>query len=165
LQESDLQESGQEEIGSVRAMKAAFLPGNSTVEMKTIPVPEPAHREVLIAVKASTICGSDIRAIYPVHLATSFFMSLMFPTISALGIEDLGVHTKEGSSLIVTAIIGGAVFTPFMGLVFEVTRSMALSMSVPLACYLVVAGCAFWGSQLVSPRELSVVLSKEVQGD
>ena len=51
-----------------RTMKAAFLPGNSTVEMRTVPVPEPAHAEVLIAVRASTICGSDIRAIYHEHL-------------------------------------------------------------------------------------------------
>ncbi len=50
------------------SMKAAFLPGNSTVEMKTVPIPEPGHGEVLIAVKASTICGSDIRAIYHEHL-------------------------------------------------------------------------------------------------
>ncbi len=49
-------------------MKAAFLPGNSTVEIKEVPVPKPGHGEVLIAVKASTICGSDIRAIYHEHL-------------------------------------------------------------------------------------------------
>jgi threonine dehydrogenase-like Zn-dependent dehydrogenase len=49
-------------------MKAAFLPGNSTVDMRTVPVPKPGHSEVLIAVKASTICGSDIRAIYREHL-------------------------------------------------------------------------------------------------
>jgi threonine dehydrogenase-like Zn-dependent dehydrogenase len=49
-------------------MKAAFLPGNSTVQMSSVPVPEPGHGEVLIAVKASTICGSDIRAIYHEHL-------------------------------------------------------------------------------------------------
>jgi threonine dehydrogenase-like Zn-dependent dehydrogenase len=51
-----------------RCMKAAFLPGNSTVEMRDVPVPEPGHGEVLIAVRASTICGSDIRAIYREHL-------------------------------------------------------------------------------------------------
>ena len=51
-----------------RCMKAAFLPGNSTVEIRDVPVPEPGHGEVLIAVKASTICGSDIRAIYREHL-------------------------------------------------------------------------------------------------
>jgi len=49
-------------------MLAAFLPGNSTVAMKQVPVPKPGHGEVLIAVKASTICGSDIRAIYHEHL-------------------------------------------------------------------------------------------------
>lgn len=49
-------------------MKAAFLPGNSTVELRNVPVPEPGHGEVLLAVKASTICGSDIRAIYHEHL-------------------------------------------------------------------------------------------------
>jgi threonine dehydrogenase-like Zn-dependent dehydrogenase len=49
-------------------MTAAFLPGNSTVEMRTVPVPVPAHGEVLLRVKASTICGSDIRCIYHEHL-------------------------------------------------------------------------------------------------
>jgi threonine dehydrogenase-like Zn-dependent dehydrogenase len=49
-------------------MTAAFLPGNSTVEMRTVPVPEPGHSEVLLRVKASTICGSDIRCIYHEHL-------------------------------------------------------------------------------------------------
>jgi threonine dehydrogenase-like Zn-dependent dehydrogenase len=49
-------------------MRAAYLPGNSTVEMRTAPVPVPGHGEVLIQVKASTICGSDIRCIYHEHL-------------------------------------------------------------------------------------------------
>ena len=49
-------------------MKAAFLPGNSTVELRTVPVPVPGHGEVLLRVEASTICGSDIRAIYHEHL-------------------------------------------------------------------------------------------------
>jgi threonine dehydrogenase-like Zn-dependent dehydrogenase len=49
-------------------MKAAFLPGNSTVEIRIVPVPKPSHGEVLIAVRVSTICGSDIRAIYHEHL-------------------------------------------------------------------------------------------------
>ena len=49
-------------------MQAAFLPGDSTVEMRSVAVPEPGHREVLIEVKASTICGSDIRCIYHEHL-------------------------------------------------------------------------------------------------
>ncbi len=49
-------------------MRAAYLPGNSTVEMRTVPVPAPHHGEVLLRMKTSTICGSDIRAIYHEHL-------------------------------------------------------------------------------------------------
>lgn len=51
-----------------QTMRAAYLPGDSTVEMRTVPVPSPAHGEVLVQVKASTICGSDIRCIYHEHL-------------------------------------------------------------------------------------------------
>ena len=49
-------------------MKAAYLPGNSTVVLKEVPIPEPGHGEVLIKMKSSTICGSDIRAIYREHV-------------------------------------------------------------------------------------------------
>jgi threonine dehydrogenase-like Zn-dependent dehydrogenase len=49
-------------------MQGAFLPGNSTVVRKTVPVPDPCHGEVVLRMKASTICGSDIRAIYREHL-------------------------------------------------------------------------------------------------
>ena len=49
-------------------MRAAFLPGNGRVELRTLPVPHPGHGEVLLRVKASTICGSDIRCIYHEHL-------------------------------------------------------------------------------------------------
>jgi threonine dehydrogenase-like Zn-dependent dehydrogenase len=51
-----------------KTMKAAYLPGNSTVVLKDVPVPEPGHAEVLIRMKSSTICGSDIRAIYHKHI-------------------------------------------------------------------------------------------------
>lgn len=51
-----------------KMMKAAYLPGNSTVEFRSVPVPTPGHGEVLLRVKASTICGSDIRCIYHEHL-------------------------------------------------------------------------------------------------
>ena len=48
--------------------KAAYLPGNSTVIFKDVEFPAPGHGEVLLKVKSSTICGSDIRAIYREHL-------------------------------------------------------------------------------------------------
>src|SRR5436853_1328007 len=49
-------------------MKGAYLPGNSTATLADVPVPTPGHGEVLLRMKASTICGSDIRAIYHQHL-------------------------------------------------------------------------------------------------
>lgn len=79
---------------------------------------------------------------------TSFFMSVMFPTIFALAIKGLGPNTKIGSSFLVMAIIGGAAFTPLMGLMFLATHSMALSMTVPLICYLFITYYAFWGSKV-----------------
>jgi threonine dehydrogenase-like Zn-dependent dehydrogenase len=49
-------------------MTGVVLPGNSTVEFREYPIPEPGHGQCLIKMKASTICGSDIRAIYREHL-------------------------------------------------------------------------------------------------
>jgi len=51
-----------------QSMRAAFLPGNCRVDLRTLPTPRPGHGEVLLRVKASTICGSDIRCIYHEHL-------------------------------------------------------------------------------------------------
>jgi FHS family L-fucose permease-like MFS transporter len=98
-------------------------------------------------------------------LMASFFMSLMFPTIFALGIKDLGPHTKEGASLIVMSIIGGAIFTPLMGVAFQLTKSMAISMCVPLVCYAVVAGYAFWGSQFAPSQRFDDARPSEVPCD
>lgn len=50
------------------SMLGAVLPGNRTVELRGFPVPTPRHGQVLLRMQASTICGSDIRAIYREHL-------------------------------------------------------------------------------------------------
>ena len=49
-------------------MRGVFLPGDSTTEIRELPDPVPGPGQVLLAMKASTICGSDIRAIYREHL-------------------------------------------------------------------------------------------------
>ncbi len=51
-------------------MRGVVLPGDSTVDLVTRDVPQPGHGQVLLAMKASSICGSDIRAIYREHLGT-----------------------------------------------------------------------------------------------
>ena len=80
---------------------------------------------------------------------SSFFMSLMFPTIFALGIKGLGANTKIAGSVIVMAIIGGGIFTPLMGLI--ATKSMAYAMLIPLGCYCIITLYAFWWS---NPKSL-----------
>jgi MFS transporter, FHS family, L-fucose permease len=84
---------------------------------------------------------------------TSFFMSLMFPTIFALGLKRLGPNTKIGGSLIVMAIVGGAVLTPLMGFIAETYRSIALAYLVPLVAYGLVAAYAFAGAKAGLPQE------------
>ena len=70
-------------------------------------------------------------------------MSLMFPTIFALGLKGLEPNTKIGGSLLFMAIIGGAVLTPLMGLISEEFHSVALAYSVPLLAYIITALYSF----------------------
>jgi FHS family L-fucose permease-like MFS transporter len=75
---------------------------------------------------------------------TFFFMSVMFPTIFALGIRGLGDHTKLGSSLIVMSIVGGAIAPPYMGRIAD-HHSMHAGFVVPLVCFVLIAAYgAFW---------------------
>jgi len=82
---------------------------------------------------------------------SSFFMSLMFPTIFALGVKGLGPNTKIGGSMIIMAIIGGAIWTPLMGLISDSTHSMAYAMIIPLISYIYVVYYAFIGSKPSGP--------------
>jgi FHS family L-fucose permease-like MFS transporter len=78
---------------------------------------------------------------------TSFFMSLMFPTIFAMGLKGLGPNTKIGGSLLVMAIVGGAVLTPLMGFISEQFHSVAWAYVVPLGAYIAIALYSFFGSK------------------
>lgn len=63
-----------------------------------------------------------------------FFHSIMFPTIFALSIKNLGALTKRGSSLLVMAIVGGAFFPAIMGRISD-AASIQRAFVVPLLCY------------------------------
>src|SRR2546430_15146535 len=67
-------------------------------------------------------------------VAIGFFHSIMFPTIFALSIKNLGPATKRGSSLLVMAIIGGAFFPAIMGRISDAS-SIQKAFIVPLLCY------------------------------
>jgi FHS family L-fucose permease-like MFS transporter len=73
--------------------------------------------------------------------ATSFFMSIMFPTIFAMALKNLGPLTPSGSSLLVMAIIGGAILPALMGGVSDLS-SIRVAMLLPAACFAVVGAFA-----------------------
>lgn len=67
-------------------------------------------------------------------VAAGFFHSIMFPTIFALSIKNLGALTKTGSSMLVMSIIGGGVFPALMGYISDASN-IQRAFLVPLACY------------------------------
>jgi FHS family L-fucose permease-like MFS transporter len=86
-------------------------------------------------------------AVYSV-IAVPFFMSIMFPTIFALGIKELGEETKMASSLLVMSIVGGALAPLFMGMVSDSTGSMQKAYIIPLLCFIAVAWFGWKGYKI-----------------
>jgi FHS family L-fucose permease-like MFS transporter len=86
---------------------------------------------------SAVVMGGGKAGLYALF-GTFFFMSVMFPTIFALGIRGLGDHTKLGSSLVVMSIVGGAIAPPFMGHMADIS-SMRAGFVVPLVCFVFVA--------------------------
>jgi FHS family L-fucose permease-like MFS transporter len=67
-------------------------------------------------------------------MGVEFFMSIMFPTIFALGIKGLGAETKIASSYMVMAIVGGAIMPLALGYIAR-QYNMQLAYTVPLVCF------------------------------
>jgi FHS family L-fucose permease-like MFS transporter len=94
-------------------------------------------------VLTAVVMGGGKTGLYALF-GTFFFMSIMFPTIFALGIRGLGDHTKLGSSLIVMSIVGGAIAPPLMGHIADV-HSMRIGFALPLICFVLITVYAlFW---------------------
>ncbi|MEO5683158.1 MAG: L-fucose:H+ symporter permease [Chitinophagaceae bacterium] len=119
----------------------AFMVGRfaGTFFMRFIP---PAKLLALYSVASILLClvtifGSGMITLYAI-IGMAFFMSIMFPTIFALGIQDIGVDTKSGSSLIIMSIVGGAILPPLLGLIADKTGNIQYGYIVPLLCFVVV---------------------------
>lgn len=102
-------------------------------------------------VAASLLCFTGVFAegriaVYAI-LGTNFFMSIMFPTIFALGVKDLGEQTKLGSSFIIMAIVGGAILPPVMGLIAD-NIGIQESFLMPALCFLAVVYYGWRGYQV-----------------
>lgn len=95
-----------------------------------------------VALLAVAIARPGMEGAYAI-VASSFFLSVMFPTIFALGLKGLGPNTKLAGSLLVMAIAGGAIFPPLFGLIAKATGSVAIGYAVPLAGFVVVSAYGF----------------------
>ena len=78
------------------------------------------------------LLGSGVAPLWAVVLI-GFFHSIMFPTIFALSVKQLGQYTKLGSSLLVASIIGGAIFPAIMGFISD-HSTIRVAFIVPLIC-------------------------------
>ena len=88
---------------------------------------------LLSANSAGTLAGWSL-------LAIGLMNSIMFPTIFSLASEGLGKRAAEGSGVIATAIVGGAIVPPLTGALADGTGSLQLALALPALCYLVIAG-------------------------
>lgn len=88
---------------------------------------------VLCGLVMMSIDGVSVVAL----IAVFFFMSIMFPTIFALGVKNMGVHTRRASSFMIMAIVGGAIMPYFMGALAD-RYSTAVAYGLPLLCFIVV---------------------------
>jgi len=82
------------------------------------------------------IISKEMLAVYSL-MAVFFFESIMFPTIFALGVKNLGIYTKKGASCIIMSIVGGALVPLFMGLLAQY-YSTPISYIVPMICFVFV---------------------------
>ena len=76
-----------------------------------------------------------------------FFESIMFPTIFALGVKNLGIYTKKGASYIIMSIVGGALVPVLMGSLAQ-SHSTSFSYIVPMICFVFVFIFAVYGYKI-----------------
>jgi MFS transporter, FHS family, L-fucose permease len=99
----------------------------------------------LINVVAMTLVVLGLGWVSIIALYLNYFcMSIMFPTIFALGIKELGGLTKRASSFLVMMIVGGAICPAFMGWIADVSN-MAVGFIVPLVCFIFIAWFGYTG--------------------
>jgi len=97
----------------------------------------------------TAIAGSGAAPVWAVVLL-GFFDSIMFPTIFALSVKNLGIYTKLGSALLVMSIIGGAIVPAVMGFISDAS-SIQKAFVVPLICYAYVLYFAVRGYKPAGP--------------
>ena len=95
---------------------------------------------ILSAVTTGTVSGWAL-------ILVGFCNSLMFPTIFSLGTEGLGEQTPQGSGILCTAIVGGAIVPYLFGTVADISGNIRLALAVPLICYAIIASFGLWATR------------------
>ena len=102
-----------------------------------------AYAVAAIALIALSAMSSGSMAAWTLILV-GFCNSLMFPTIFSLGTEGLGAQTPQGSGILCTAIVGGALVPFLFGLMADVTGNIRMALLVPVVCYAIIAAFGLW---------------------
>lgn len=118
-----------------------------------------ASVNTLLCIVAITAHG--MITIYAV-VGICFFMSVMFPTIFALGIADLGDDTEYGSSLLIMSIVGGAILPRLFGIISDSTGDIQMGYVVPVICFLIVAYFGWKGHKTVQEVDFEYDISKKI---
>lgn len=152
----------------LQAHLAGFMIGRFTGSaiMKNVPAPR------LLSIFAAGSLISLLVVLFAIGTAPAwaivligFFHSIMFPTIFALSIKNLGPYTKLGSSLLVMSIVGGAACPAIMGRISD-AWNIQRAFIVPLICHAYIFYFAVWGYRplaLASPERTLAVPATEVE--
>lgn len=103
------------------------------------------YAAVNIILLLTTISSSGYSAFWAI-LAIGLFNSVMFPTIFTLSIEGLGQNTAQGSGVLCTAIVGGAIIPPLYGYIADMS-SLQIAFLLPALCYVYICWYGLAGYQ------------------
>lgn len=105
----------------------------------------------IVACCLVVFCGGMAGVVVAALIAISFFMSLQFPTIYGIALENVGEDSKIGASGLIMAILGGALLTPLQGQVSDMF-GINTSYIVPLFCFVVVLCYSLYACRVASSK-------------
>jgi FHS family L-fucose permease-like MFS transporter len=148
---SEIQAADYLSMGGIAFLVGRFL-GTALMKYFT-----PRHLLTSFAIVCVLLClvaifAKGMTTIYAL-IGICFFMSIMFPTIFSLGIQQLGPDTEMASSLIVMSIVGGAILPRIFGLISDATGNIQMGYIVPLLAFVVVAYFGWKGSVIKKATE------------
>ncbi len=119
-----------------------ILPESEAVKSGTILSAAAIINVILLIVSATTsgaLAGWTL-------IIIGLFNSIMFPTIFSIATQGLGEKAAQASGILCTAIVGGALVPPLLGLVADIS-GLAVALIVPLVCYVIISSFGFYANK------------------